>query len=127
MKKNPQSTNRVKLTAKLARSAAMQEFGTARGLEKSAAFIGHYTMSLGNLNVDIFTEDDSIVVLVKLMYGVGASVKYLDPKTLQENFNAIEAHYCAHKQEIINDWVDSNGVKSCCEQVNAIWERGIRR
>ena len=41
------------LTAKTARTLAMQEFGTARGLTKSTSFVGVYFMEFGNLRIEI--------------------------------------------------------------------------
>ena len=44
MTKKEQQHGGVKLTAKTARTLAMQEFGTARGLTKSTSFVGAYFM-----------------------------------------------------------------------------------
>ena len=49
MTKKEQHPGGVKLTAKTARTLAMQEFGTARGLTKSTSFVGVYFMEFGNL------------------------------------------------------------------------------
>ena len=40
MTKKEQHPGGVKLTVKTARTLAMQEFGTARGLTKSTSFVG---------------------------------------------------------------------------------------
>lgn len=52
MTKKEQHPGGVKLTAKTARTLAMQEFGTARGLTKSTSFVGVYFMEFGNLRTD---------------------------------------------------------------------------
>lgn len=49
MSRKEQQHGGVKLTAKTARTLAMQEFGTARGLTKSTSFVGAYFMEFGNL------------------------------------------------------------------------------
>lgn len=49
MTKKKQCHGGVKLTEKTARTLAMQEFGTARGLTKSTSFVGAYFMEFGNL------------------------------------------------------------------------------
>lgn len=49
MSRKEQRPGGVKLTAKTARTLAMQEFGTARGLTKSTSFVGAYFMEVGNL------------------------------------------------------------------------------
>ena len=49
MSRKEQHPGGVKLTAKTARTLAMQEFGTTRGLTKSTSFVGAYFMEFGNL------------------------------------------------------------------------------
>lgn len=89
MTKKEQHPGGVKLTAKTARTLAMQEFETARGLTKSTSFVGVYFMEFGNLRIEICADTACIVVRVVLSHGTGSSVKYFDPDTLQENFKAI--------------------------------------
>lgn len=79
MTKKEQHPGRVKLTAKTARTLAMQEFGTARGLTKSTSFVGVYFMEFGNLRIEICADTACIVVRVVLSHGTGPSVKYFDP------------------------------------------------
>lgn len=90
MTKKEQHPGGVKLTAKTARTLAMQEFGTACGLTKSTSFVGAYFMEFGNLRIEICADAACIAVRVVLAHGTGSSVKYFDPDTLQENFKAIE-------------------------------------
>lgn len=92
MSRKEQQHGGVKLTAKTARTLAMQEFGTARGLTKSTPFVGVYFMEFGNLRIEICADAACIVVRVVLAHGTGSSVKYFDPDTLQENFKAIDKH-----------------------------------
>ena len=89
MSRKEQQHGGVKLTAKTARTLAMQEFGTARGLTKSTSFVGAYFMEFGNLRIEICADAACIAVRVVLAHGTGSSVKYFDPDTLQENFKAI--------------------------------------
>ena len=51
MSRKEQQHGGVKLTAKTARTLAMQEFGTAHGLTKSTSFVGAYFMEFGNLRM----------------------------------------------------------------------------
>lgn len=90
MSRKEQYPGGVKLTAKTARTLAMQEFGTARGLTKSTSFVGVYFMEFGNLRIEICADTACIAVRVVLAHGTGSSVKYFDPDTLQENFKARE-------------------------------------
>lgn len=89
MSRKEQHPGGVKLTAKTARTLAMQEFGTTRGLTKSTSFVGAYFMEFGNLRIEICADAACIAVRVVLAHGTGSSVKYFDPDTLQENFKAI--------------------------------------
>lgn len=68
MTKKEQHPAGVKLTAKTARTLAMQEFGTARGLTKSTSFVGVYFMEFGNLRIEICADAACIVVRVVLAY-----------------------------------------------------------
>ena len=124
MSRKEQQHGGVKLTAKTARALAMQEFGTARGLTKSTAFVGAYFMEVGNLRIEICADAACIAVRVVLAHGTGSSVKYLDPDTLQENFKAIDKHREDEDRAIISDWVNRNGPEYCRKQVEAIWEQG---
>lgn len=101
MSRKEQQHGGVKLTAKTARTLAMQEFGTARGLTKSTSFVGAYFMEFGNLRIEICADAACIAVRVVLAHGTGSSVKYFDPDTLQENFKAKGHHdrLCNHAAE----------------------------
>lgn len=89
MSRKEQYPGGVKLTEKTARTLAMQEFGTARGLTKSTSFVGAYFMEFGNLRIEICADAACIAVRVVMAHGTGSSVKYFDPDNLQENFKAI--------------------------------------
>ena len=105
MSRKEQQHGGVKLTAKTARTLAMQEFGTARGLTKSTSFVGVYFMEFGNLRIEICADTACIAVRVVLANGTGSSVKYFDPDTLQENFKAIDKHREDEDRAIISNWV----------------------
>ena len=124
MSRKEQQHGGVKLTAKTARTLAMQEFGTARGLTKSTSFVGAYFMEFGNLRIEICADAACIAVRVVLAHGTGSSVKYFDPDNLQENFKAIEKHREDEDRAIISDWVNLNGPEYCRKQVEAIWKQG---
>ena len=124
MSRKEQHPGGVKLTAKTARTLAMQEFGTTRGLTKSTSFVGAYFMEFRNLRIEICADVACIAVRVVLAHGTGSSVKYFDPDNLQENFKAIEKHREDEDRAIISDWVNLNGPESCRKQVEAIWKQG---
>lgn len=125
MAKKKQYPGGVKLTLKKARAAAMQEFGTARGLQKDdCGMPGYYTMQLGGLCVkihpDTYDETGCIVVSTKMANGTGQSLKLLDPETLQENFDALERYICLSKKSQMEDWVNLNGPEFCHKQINSL-------
>ena len=83
----------VKLTLKKARAVAIQEFGTAKGLAKEEpAPFGYFTMEIGNLYVRIHRTQYGRNRVHCGFRGNGprnrASLKFLDPETLQDNFDA---------------------------------------
>ena len=124
MSRKEQQHGGVKLTAKTARTLAMQEFGTARGLTKSTSFVGAYFMEFGNLRIEICADADCIAVRVSLALGTGSRGQYCDQDTLQENFKAIDKHREDEDRAIISDWVNLNGPEYCRKQVEAIWKQG---
>jgi hypothetical protein len=126
MSKKKEYIGGVKLTAKTARAVAMQEFGTARGLTKEE--YGNFKMQIGNLFIDIrgdgYWETGCIVVSVEMAYGSGRGIKFLDPATLKDNFDALERSRRMEDRETMKDWVNSNGPEFCHKQIDTIWERG---
>ncbi|MCI7733407.1 MAG: hypothetical protein MSK39_01265 [Dysosmobacter sp.] len=129
MTKKTQYPGGVKLTLKKARAVAIQEFGTAKGLAKEEpAPFGYFTMEIGNLYVrihpDTYGETGCIVVSAEMAHGTGQSLKFLDPETLQDNFDALEKRRREDDREALNDWVNSNGPEFCHKQIDRAWERG---
>ena len=129
MTKKKQYPGGVKLTLKTARAVAIQEFGTAKGLEKEEpAPFGYFTMEIGNLYVrihpDTYGETGCIVVSAEMAHGTGQSLKFLDPETLQDDFAALERHCERDQRDRLKDWVTTNGPEYCCEEVKQVWERG---
>lgn len=100
----------VKLTATKARAVAMQEFGTAKGLTKEeTAMPGYFKMRLGNLFIrihpDTYDGTGCIVVSAELAFATGQTLKFLNPDTLQDDYNALE-RYCKRAQrDDLKDWV----------------------
>ena len=125
MTKKKQYPGGVKLTLKKARAAAMQECGTARGLQKDdCGMPGYFTMEIENLYVrihpDTYDETGCIVVSTKMANGTGQSLKLLDPETLQENFDALERYIRLSKKSQMEDWVNLNGPEFCHKQIDSL-------
>lgn len=124
-----QSISSVQLTLKKARMIAMQEIGTAKGLEKeTTAPFGFFIMKMKNLEVRIYPDECNgrgrIVVAVELSNGDGKSVKILDPETLQEDFEAQEQRVRDMHREEREDWVNSSGAEYCHKVIDRIWNGG---
>lgn len=129
MTKKKEYPGGVKLTLKKARAVAVQEFGTAKGLEKEeTAMPGYFTMKIGNLHVrihpDTYDGTGCIVVSAELAFATGRTRKFLDPETLQDNYDALERHCKRDQRDDLKDWVLTNGPEYCHDQVDRIWERG---
>ena len=100
----------VKLTATKARAVAMQEFGTAKGLTKEeTAMPGYFKMRLGNLFIrihpDTYDGTGCIVVSAELAFATGQTLKFLNPDTLQDDFDALERHCKRAQRDDLKDWV----------------------
>lgn len=82
----------AKLTLKKARELALQEFGTAKGIQQEEnALPDYYIMRLGNMRVriapDTYGGTGCILIEVRLS-GYGRAFQLHDPETLQEDFEA---------------------------------------
>lgn len=124
-----------KLTKKTAAALAVQEFGTAKGLEREVGMPeGYYHMVIGNLEVRIHPDARNssfrsscyglIQVIVK-MNGSPASIEqFFDKDTLEQNFQEEEIDRRAKRREILVDWVSTNGPEVCHKKIDEIWNEG---
>lgn len=83
----------AKLTLKKARELALQEFGTAKGIQREEnALPDYYIMRLGNMRVriapDTYGGTGCILIEVRLS-GYGRAFQLHDPETLQEDFRSL--------------------------------------
>lgn len=117
----------VKLTLKKARELALQEFGTAKGLQREeAALPDCYIMRLGNMCVritpDTYGGTGCILIEVSLN-GYGRAFQLHDPETLQQDFEAEENRLRKDRREALQDWIGTNGPDVCHAEVEKIWNR----
>lgn len=124
-----------RLTLKTARALAVQEFGTAKGLERETGMPeGYYHMMIGNLEVRIHPDASNssfrsscygLIQMVVKMNGSPASIEqFFDKDTLEQNFQEEEIDRRAKRHEILVDWVSTNGPEVCHKKVDEIWNRG---
>lgn len=120
----------VKLTLKKARELALQEFGTAKGIQQEENTLpDYYIMRLGNMRVriapDTYGGTGCILIEVRLS-GYGRAFQLHDPETLQEDFEAEEQRLRKERREALQDWVGTNGVEACRAEVEKIWNGGVK-
>lgn len=117
----------VKLTLKKARELAMQEFGTAKGLQKEEnAPQDYYIMRLGNMRIRISPDTyggTGCILIEARLNSYGQTYQLHDPETLQQDFEAEEARARQDRREILQDWIDTNGVEVCRAEIEKIWNR----
>ena len=79
---------------------------------------------VSRIHPDTYDGTGCIVVSAELAFATGQTLKFLNPDTLQDDYNALE-RYCKRAQrDDLKDWVLTNGADYCCEEVKRIWERG---
>ena len=99
----------VKLTLKKARELALQEFGTAKGIQREEnALPDYYIMRLGNMRVRIAPDTyggTGCILIEVCLNGYGRAFQLHDPETLQEDFKAEEDRLRKNRREALQDWV----------------------
>ena len=117
----------VKLTLKKARELALQEFGTAKGLQREeAALPDYYIMQFGNMRVRIAPDTNGgtgCILIEVCLNGYGRAFQLHDPETLQQDFKAEEDRLRKDRREALQDWIDTNGPDVCHAEVEKIWNR----
>ena len=115
----------VKLTLKKARELALQEFGTAKGIQREEnALPDYYIMRLGNMRVRIAPDTyggTGCILIEVCLNGYGRAFQLHDPETLQEEFEAEEERLRKERREALQDWVSENGLEACRAEVEKIW------
>ena len=121
-----------RLTLKTARALAVQEFGTAKGLERETGMPeGYYHMMIGNLEVRIHPDASNssfrsscygLIQMVVKMNGSPDSIEqFFDKDTLKQNFQEEEIDRRAKRHEMLVDWVDTNGPEVCHKTIDDFW------
>ena len=127
-----------RLTKKKAAALAVQELGTARGLEAERGMPeGYYHMMIGNLEVRIHPDASNssfrsscygLIQLAVRMNGSSASiVQFFDKDTLEQNFQEEDIDRRAKRREMLVDWVNTNGPEICHKKIDQIWKKSEGR
>ena len=115
------------MTLKKARALAIQEFGTAKGLEKDEyGPAGYFRMRFGNLRISIHNDTGSsegIKISVGMNGGYGYIVQFHNPDTLEEDFEAEERYRREEKRDALKEWVDDLEPEACYAEIDRVWNR----
>lgn len=123
-----------RLTKKMAAALAVQELGTARGLEHEPNMPeGYFHITFGSLDVRIHPEATkssrrSSSGLIQLGVDMGTReriVRFFWPDTLEENFQEEEIYQRVERKEAMEEWIERDGPEKCHAEIDRLCrERG---
>lgn len=116
------------LTKKKAEALAVQEFGTARGLEQESGMgKGFFLMRIGKLKVrimpDVVFDSGRIKMKIDMRDASDSLCKFFDRDTLEEDFDLAQRFRRRRERENLRDWVDNSGAEWCHGEIDRIAER----
>ena len=120
-----------RLTKKMAAALAVQELGTARGLEREPGKPeGYFHIAIGNLNVRISPDaSDSIyrssAGLIQIRIDFNGSpdriVKFFRPDTLELCQGEEEIYRRAKRREMLDNWIKRGGPEKFRAKIERLW------
>ena len=118
-----------RLTLKTARALAVQEFGTAKGLEldRGTDLEGYFRMQMGNLCISIQPDigmSGCIVVRAGLCTASHTCVGYFNRETLEPDYDTMDKYERKEKREALETWVGDIGPDACHKRIDEVWNRG---
>ena len=118
-----------RLTLKTARALAVQEFGTAKGLEpdRATCLEGYFTMQMGNLGVSIHPDmgmSGCIEVSVGMSTASHRCVGYFNRETLEPDYDMMDKYERQEKRQALEQWVYGSGPELCHKLIDEIWNKG---
>ena len=118
-----------RLTLATARRLAVQEFGTAKGLEpyRRTELEGYFTMAMGNLSVSIRPDigmSGCIEVIVGMSTAGGRCVSYFNRETLEPDYSVMDKYERKEKREALEQWVFGSGPEPCHKLIDEVWKEG---
>ena len=118
-----------RLTLATARRLAVQEFGTAKGLEpdRGTCLEGFFTMRMGNMGISISPDlgmSGCIVVRAGLCTASHTCVGYFNRETLGPDFDVMDKYERREKREALEQWVFGGGPEPCHKLIDEVWEKG---
>ena len=121
-------TGGFRLTLATARKLALQEFGTAKGVEQDPAtdLEGLFKMELGNLHIYI-RPDMGMSGCIELAVGMstanGGCIGYFNRETLEPDYNVMEKYERKEKREELEQRVFDGGPEPCHKLIDEVWSR----
>lgn len=115
-----------RLTLAAARKLAVQEFGTAKGLEpdRGTALEGYFRMKMGNLYISIH-PDMGMSGCIELTVGMSTAghrcVGYFNQETLEPDYDVMEKYERKEKREALESWVGDIGPDACHKLIDEVW------
>lgn len=121
-----------RLTKKTAAALAVQELGTARGLEREQGMPeGYFCIRFGNLAVRIHPDASksshrSSARLIQMEIDLSGSqariVHFFWPDTLEQNFREEEIYNRVMRRDLLEDWIERDGVEKCHAEIDRLWQ-----
>ena len=115
-----------RLTLATARRLAVQEFGTAKGLEpdRGKYLEGFFSMKMGNLCVTINPDmgmSGCIVVRAGLCTASHWCIGYFNRETLEPDYDVMDKYERREKREALETWVSDIGPDACHKLIDQAW------
>ena len=117
-----------RLTLATARRLAVQEFGTAKGLEpdRGTCLEGYFRMQMGNLCVSIQPDigmSECIVIYAGLSTASHTCVGYYNRETLEPDYDTMDKYEQQEKREALETWVGDIGPDACHKRIDEVWDK----
>ena len=115
-----------RLTLATARKLAIQEFGSAKGLEPDRATYleGFFVMRMGNLCVSIH-PDMAMSGCIEVSIGMSTAshhcIGYFKRDTLEPDYYTLDKYVRREKREALESWVYGCGPEPCHKLIDQIW------
>ena len=118
-----------RLTLATARRLAVQEFGTAKGLEpdRGTCLEGFFTMRMGNMGISISPDlgmSGCIEVCAGLCTASHTCIGYFNRETLEPDYDVMDKYERKEKREALVQWVSGGGPEPCHKLIDEAWEKG---
>ena len=121
-----------RLTLATARRLAVQEFGTAKGLEpdRGTCLEGFFTMQMGNMGISISPDlgtSGCIMVRAELCTASHTCIGYFNRETLEPDYDVMDKYQRKEKREALETWVGKSDRMPAIRPLTKCGMRGAER